>query len=133
LKRVVGRLGRIATLARGAGAGHPAMSLARIFRNLPPGPAVIATAAMTPIAQDTLREALRTVTTQDVVLGPNEDGGYWLVGLGRRRRFPSGMFQRVRWSREDMLDDTLARLPLALLKIELLAMEDVPRIGARRR
>ena len=86
---------------------------------------------MTDVALDTLREALRAVATQDVVLGPNEDGGYWLVGLGRRRRFPSGMFQRVRWSREDMLDDTLARLPLALLKIELLAIEDVPRIGKR--
>jgi glycosyltransferase A (GT-A) superfamily protein (DUF2064 family) len=84
------------------------------------------------VALETLAEALRTVTVQDVVLGPNEDGGYWLVALGRRRRFPSGMFQRVRWSGEDMLDDTLARLPLALLKIELLAMEDVPRIGVRR-
>lgn len=41
--------------------------------------------------------------THDVVLGPAEDGGYWLVGLRRR---PENLFEKVRWSTPDTLADT---------------------------
>jgi rSAM/selenodomain-associated transferase 1 len=43
----------------------------------------------------------------DVVLGPATDGGYYLVGCGRR--LPP-LFEHVRWSTGHVLADTVARL-----------------------
>ena len=52
-----------------------------------------------------IREALRRLGTADVVFGPAEDGGYWLIALGPRR--PADLFGRARWSTEHALADTL--------------------------
>jgi rSAM/selenodomain-associated transferase 1 len=43
----------------------------------------------------------------DVVLGPAEDGGYWLIGL---TRCDPGLFAGVAWSTASVLADTRARL-----------------------
>jgi rSAM/selenodomain-associated transferase 1 len=42
----------------------------------------------------------------DVVVGPCEDGGYYLVGLRRRQ---AALFQGIPWSTEDVLAVTLAK------------------------
>jgi glycosyltransferase A (GT-A) superfamily protein (DUF2064 family) len=44
--------------------------------------------------------------SNDVVFGPAEDGGYWLVGMKRRPRVPR-IFEPVRWSSRHALEDTL--------------------------
>jgi rSAM/selenodomain-associated transferase 1 len=49
--------------------------------------------------------AFRVLRRADAVFGPAEDGGYWLVGLGRRR--PERPFANVRWSGPHALADTL--------------------------
>jgi len=41
----------------------------------------------------------------DAVLGPSEDGGYWLVGI-KSWRAPAKLFEGVRWSTEHALADT---------------------------
>ena len=46
----------------------------------------------------------------DLVFGPAEDGGFWLVGARRRPRLPL-LFEQVRWSSPHALADTLAGLP----------------------
>ena len=46
----------------------------------------------------------------DAVIGPATDGGYWLIGLARRRAAPD-LFRGVRWSSEHALSDTAASLP----------------------
>jgi rSAM/selenodomain-associated transferase 1 len=51
--------------------------------------------------------AFRLLGSTDVVFGPAEDGGYWLIALGPRR--PSDLFGDSRWSTEHALADTLAQ------------------------
>jgi glycosyltransferase A (GT-A) superfamily protein (DUF2064 family) len=40
----------------------------------------------------------------DAVIGPSEDGGYYLLGL---TRFESGVFEGVEWSSEEVYKRTL--------------------------
>ena len=53
-----------------------------------------------------LRAAFRALGRHDVVFGPAEDGGYWLVALGPRR--PAQPFVKARWSTEHALADTMS-------------------------
>lgn len=52
-----------------------------------------------------------------VVLGPTEDGGYYLIGLNRRQ---SALFQDIAWSTERVLEQTCERARLLRLKVHLL-------------
>jgi len=54
---------------------------------------------------------------RDVVLGPSEDGGYYLVGM---KRLISGIFEEMSWSRADVLIRTLEKIDRASLCYELL-------------
>lgn len=49
----------------------------------------------------------------DAVLGPGEDGGYWLLGLKQARAEP---FARIRWSTDRVCADTRARFAEAGLR-----------------
>jgi len=49
-----------------------------------------------------------------VVLGPSEDGGYYLIGLKKAHR---RMFEKIEWSTERVFDQTVARA--AELKLEV--------------
>ncbi len=53
---------------------------------------------------DAAREALRDA---DAVIGPSEDGGFYLLGL---RRCPEGLLARLPWSRADTGSRVCARL-----------------------
>jgi glycosyltransferase A (GT-A) superfamily protein (DUF2064 family) len=57
-----------------------------------------------------IREAFRVLARADAVLGPADDGGFWLIGLARRKRAPR-LFKGVRWSSKHALADTLKSLP----------------------
>jgi uncharacterized protein len=62
----------------------------------------------------------------DVVLGPTEDGGYYLIGLRRRER---GLFQNVAWSTSAACEQTAqnaARLGLRLLQLPAWYDVDTP-------
>ena len=52
-----------------------------------------------------------------VVLGPSDDGGYYLIGLKRAHREP---FERITWSTEHVLEETLQRCAEAGLEVVLL-------------
>ena len=54
-----------------------------------------------------LHQALDELMTNDVVIGPSDDGGYYLVGA--RLPVPE-LFSDVRWSTPEVLSTTLARL-----------------------
>lgn len=67
------------------------------------------------------RDALQT--DADVVLGPADDGGYYLLGM--RRRIPA-LFEGMPWGTGGVLDETRARLrALALRFVELAPLADV--------
>ena len=52
-----------------------------------------------------------------VVLGPSDDGGYYLIGLQRTHR---ELFQRIDWSTERVFKQTLDRAQEISLPVELL-------------
>lgn len=64
-----------------------------------------------------LTEAFDRLNEADAVLGPCEDGGYYLVGL--RREAPD-LFRHIAWSTEVVLAQTLERARVAGLSVALL-------------
>jgi hypothetical protein len=94
------------------GPGDLGMRMARVFRDLPPGPVVLIGSDIPGVTPALVAEAFGHLGRADAVFGPATDGGYWLVGLARgRRRLPAGLFRGVRWSTRHALADTLATLP----------------------
>jgi rSAM/selenodomain-associated transferase 1 len=53
----------------------------------------------------------------DVVLGPAEDGGYYMIGL---RRLHRSLFDRISWSSPRVFRDTVRRAQAAALSVALL-------------
>ena len=56
---------------------------------------------------DRIEQAFEQLANHDVVLGPSEDGGYYLVGM---RRLILEVFSRVAWSTSEVLAQTMRRL-----------------------
>lgn len=83
--------------------------MARVLRELPPGPVVIVGSDIPGIGAAQVEQAFRRLGDHDWVLGPAGDGGYWLIGARRRPalRLP---FQGVRWGGPHARADTLANL-----------------------
>ena len=52
-----------------------------------------------------------------VVLGPSDDGGYYLIGLKKLHR---SLFEEINWSTERVLDQTIERAGRLGLKVHLL-------------
>jgi rSAM/selenodomain-associated transferase 2/rSAM/selenodomain-associated transferase 1 len=61
-------------------------------------------------ARDAMREA-------DAVIGPCEDGGFYLLGL---RQCPAGLLAEIRWSELDTFEQVSARLRQAGLRVLIL-------------
>lgn len=54
-----------------------------------------------------LRQALDALQTADVVIGPASDGGYYLIGVSRRRQDAlAGLFGEIPWGSSDVLAQT---------------------------
>src|SRR5262249_19521019 len=70
------------------------------------------------VTRGTVCEALRQLDEHDVVLGPAEDGGYYLVALARPR---PALFEGVAWSTPAVLAETLARASALGLRVYRLA------------
>jgi len=115
------------------GAGDLGHRMARAFRALPPGPAVIIGSDIPELAPRHVAAAFRALGGHDAVLGPAGDGGYWLVGLKRTRPVPAGLFEGVRWSSPHALADTRASLPRHFSVALLETLEDVDDLESYRR
>ena len=64
-----------------------------------------------------LRQAFDRLNNADVVLGPSEDGGYYLIGLKEAR---PELFRDIQWSSERVTAQTLARAAAIGLGVALL-------------
>jgi len=53
-----------------------------------------------------LAEALDALATHDAVMGPADDGGYWLIGLSRMR---VELFERIAWGTGAVAEQTRER------------------------
>lgn len=115
------------------GPGDLGRRMARAFRALPPGPAVIVGSDIPELAPRHVAAAFRALGGHDAVFGPARDGGYWLVGLKRTRPLPAGLFEGVRWSSLHALADTRAGLPRRFSVALLEPLEDVDDRGSYRR
>ena len=106
------------------------------FAAAPPGPAVIIGTDIPALRARHMRAAFDALAGADAVFGPAEDGGYWLIGLARRRPAPD-LFKGVRWSGPHALADTIDTLPASfrVKKIERLAdvddADDLSHFGLR--
>lgn len=96
------------------GKGDLGQRMARCFRALPPGPAVLIGSDIPDINAAHIARVFSELGKNDAVFGPAGDGGYWLVGLKRRRPIggPHGrtLFSGVRWSGPHALADTVMAL-----------------------
>lgn len=81
-----------------------------------PGPVVLIGSDIPAVRRGHIARAFALLESVDAVFGPAEDGGFWLVGLSRRRALPYP-FAHVRWSTSHALDDSLAALPGARVAI----------------
>lgn len=66
---------------------------------------------------DYLRRASSHLGEADVVLGPNEDGGYYLIGL---KQSQPGLFRDIAWSTDQVTPQTLARAEAMGLQVAVL-------------
>jgi uncharacterized protein len=83
------------------------------------------------ITSDLIRGAFELLERTEVVIGPADDGGYYLLGL---RRLVPGLFAGVPWSTPAVLTKTLGRLRVEGIVPEMLerrrdvdVVEDIPR------
>lgn len=107
------------------GPGDLGARMGRAFRGLPGGPLVIVGADIPGIRRDHVARAFRALGQADAVIGPAPDGGYWMIGLARRRPPPPRLLTGVRWSTEFARADTLATLAgLRVTEVEWLADVD---------
>lgn len=78
-----------------------------IARHLPRGPVVLIGSDAPTLPRAYLHQALDALMEHDVVIGPSDDGGYYLVGA--RVEVPE-LFAGIPWSTPEVLPATLARL-----------------------
>ena len=95
-----------------------------VFRSAHRGPVVIIGADAPDLRGHYIHEAFLKLGSCDAVFGPAEDGGYWLIGLARRRAAPN-LFEGVRWSTRHALGDTCNSLPRDFKTAELPVLRDV--------
>ncbi|WP_019644890.1 TIGR04282 family arsenosugar biosynthesis glycosyltransferase [Novispirillum itersonii] len=74
------------------------------------GPVVLIGTDIPAVTPDHIAAALRALRQADLVFGPAEDGGYWLIGWSRRRPLPPQALRGVRWSTPQALTDSLHSL-----------------------
>ena len=92
------------------GQGDLGTRMARLLALPHPGPVCLVGGDIPGLRAEHVAKAFRAVRGSDVVFGPAEDGGFWLVGLRHPGVAPGGMFQGVRWSSADALSDSVATL-----------------------
>ncbi|WP_073255359.1 TIGR04282 family arsenosugar biosynthesis glycosyltransferase [Shimia gijangensis] len=110
------------------GSGNLGQRMARVFTQLPPGPALIIGADIPGIRTTHITRAFRKLGAHDAVFGPATDGGFWLVGLKRTFAPPVTLFENVRWSTPHALNDTVRTMPdLRIAFTDVLADVDTAR------
>ncbi len=93
------------------GTGDIGARMARALQRMPPGPVMIVGSDIPAINTREIARGFEVLRGHDAVLGPAEDGGFWLIGLRRGGRpLPADLFRGVRWSGPDALSDTLRGL-----------------------
>ncbi|MDI6817217.1 MAG: TIGR04282 family arsenosugar biosynthesis glycosyltransferase [Actinomycetota bacterium] len=101
------------------GKGDLGARLSKILTDAFPEPAqVIFIGADSPsLPRPYLVHAVSSLERHDVVIGPSDDGGYYLIGLSSSHRC---LFTDIAWSTSAVFEQTLARVAAAELKVDVL-------------
>jgi rSAM/selenodomain-associated transferase 1 len=91
------------------GRGDLGERMQRVFDQMPPGPVVLIGGDIPTIEKHHITRAFDALKTNEMVFGPAEDGGYWLVGM-RRNGNRIAPFESVRWSTVHTLKDTVENI-----------------------
>lgn len=93
--------------------GHDSLGdrMARVMSTVKTGPVCLIGADIPDINRKHIAHAFTQLGTNDAVIGPAPDGGFWLIGLKHTRPMPPHLFANVRWSSPHALRDTLATIP----------------------
>ena len=59
------------------------------------------------ISSEIIKRALKALENTDVVIGPSNDGGYYLLGM---KKLYKDLFIGIEWSRDSVLHNTIERL-----------------------
>jgi len=79
------------------------------------------------IKSEHLENGLKALETNDVVFGPAEDGGYYLIGLSKMHEF---VFNKKPWSKTNLLEITLKELKQNNISFGLLEpLNDIDTFG----
>lgn len=78
------------------------------------------------LTTDIIQQGFEALHSNDVVVGPAEDGGYYLIGLNN---FQPELFQGIAWSTDTVLRQTYNRISnLGLSHQALIQLEDLDEI-----
>lgn len=102
------------------GRGDLGARMARLLRGFPPGPVVIVGADIPGIERTHVAAAFAALGAHEGVIGPADDGGYWLIGLRRSAAPSPALLSDVRWSSPHALADSLRSMPADTVRIAVL-------------
>lgn len=94
----------------GQGGGDLGRRMIRLLRDLPPGPALLIGSDIAGVGPAHIARAFRLLGGVEAVIGPARDGGFWLIGLNRRRQPVRDLLDGARWSTRYAQTDTLIAL-----------------------
>lgn len=89
---------------------------ARLLDALDPAPAIFFGSDTPDLSPSIVKEAVDALESHDTVIGPAEDGGYYLIGMKERH----DIFTNVPWSTEKVFDETISKLDTAALSRHIL-------------
>lgn len=110
----------------GQGGGDLGARQARAFEGR--GPVCVIGTDAPGVTRGDIAQAFARLKRHDAVIGPAEDGGYWLLALNGPA--PRGLFEGVRWSHGETRADLEGRLAACGLSIvRLRTLRDVDEAG----
>ncbi len=105
------------------GTGDLGQRMARALTSTP-GPTLLIGSDIPGIRRQHVAAGFSALGRARSVIGPADDGGFWLIGLHHPRRPPWDLFQGTRWSHPETLADVLPTLPRPIAMVDTLADVD---------
>lgn len=89
----------------------------RLLAAIDPAPVIFLGSDTPDLSTRHVIAAIDALQKSDAVIGPADDGGYYLIGIAKPYPF---LFQNMRWSTEHVMPDTLDRLQQHKIGFEIL-------------
>ncbi|MYA87121.1 MAG: DUF2064 domain-containing protein [Boseongicola sp. SB0662_bin_57] len=105
------------------GTGNLGQRMTRALRSTP-GPTLLIGSDIPGIGRQHVAAGFSALGRARSVIGPSDDGGFWLIGLHHPQRSPKDLFRGTRWSHPETLADALPTLPGSIAMVDTLADVD---------